>query len=77
MIEFLDGQWVSKWGHVGLRRFYVEALIYHEVGHHVDWYARRWSKANARAIESAADEYAMQRTATAVHVLNKIEKTMI
>lgn len=77
IIEYCDGQWTSKWGHAGLRKFYIEALIYHEVGHHVDWYSRRWSKANDRAVESAADEYAMQRTATAVHVLNKIEKTMI
>lgn len=76
VVEFEDGQWISKWGPSGLRKFYIEALIYHEVGHHVDWYRRHWSSANHRAIESAADEYAMQRTATAVHVLNRIEKTI-
>lgn len=76
LIEFHDGQWFSKWELSGLRKFYVEALIYHEVGHHVDWYVRFWSKANRKTVENAADEYAMQRTATAVHVLNKIEKTI-
>ena len=43
-----------------LRRFYLEHLLLHEVGHHVDWYNRHWSKANVRSTESAADAHAVE-----------------
>ena len=57
-----------------LRRFYIEYLLYHEIGHHVDWYYRHWSPANVRAIEDAADQYAFAHGAIAKHVINHIEK---
>ncbi|QEH32493.1 hypothetical protein OJF2_09700 [Aquisphaera giovannonii] len=41
-----------------LRRFVVEHLFCHELGHHVDWYRRRWSKANVRRVEEYADQFA-------------------
>lgn len=56
------GEWISSWDEPGLRGFYVEHLLLHEVGHHVDWYSRNWSKANRRVLESAANQYAFSRT---------------
>lgn len=57
-----------------LRRFYIEHLLYHEVGHHVDWYRRYWSRANLRQVEEAADQYAVQWSRTAKYVFNRLEK---
>lgn len=57
-----------------LRRFYIQHLLYHEVGHHIDWYTRHWSAANLSQVEEFADQYAIQKTATAMHVFNRLEK---
>lgn len=64
------GQWQSVWTLAGLRKFYLEGPILHEVGHHVDQYSRKWSKSNAKAVESFADDYAMQRTASTTHLFD-------
>ena len=56
-----------------LRSFYVQYLLYHEVGHHVDWYNRHWSKANGKVLEEFADQYAFQKTTTATRVLNLLK----
>ena len=56
-----DG-WHLKWNAAAVKDFCVEQLLYHEVGHHVDWYKRHWSKANSKAIEEFADQYAYERT---------------
>ncbi len=53
------GWWYVSFEKSDLRRYFVHVL-FHEVGHHVDWYRRRWSKANRRAAEEAADQYAMR-----------------
>ncbi len=45
-----------------LKNMYVEYLLFHEIGHHVDRYTRHWSKANQRQIEEVADQYAFART---------------
>lgn len=66
------GQWQSVWTLTGLRNFYLEGLIYHEVGHHVDQYSRKCSKANRKAVESFADDYAMQRTASTTHLFDTL-----
>jgi hypothetical protein len=54
------GKWYVHFAEASLRRFYVEHLFCHEVGHHVDWYNRHWSKANQRKTEEAADQYAVR-----------------
>ena len=54
--------WVSSWNLAGLKNFYIEHLLYHEIGHHVDRYHRRWSKANHREIEEVANQYAFSKT---------------
>ncbi len=56
------GEWISKWEESGLKDFYIEHLLFHEIGHHVDWYSRAWSKANRRSLEEAADQYAFSMT---------------
>ncbi len=57
-----ESQWISTWQESNLKDFYIEYLLFHEIGHHVDWYAHHWSKANNRVIEEAADQYAFSKT---------------
>ncbi len=64
-------EWVAKWDADSLRRFYVH-ILYHEVGHHIDWYTRHWSPANSKHLEEAAEQYAFAKTATARHVINRL-----
>lgn len=49
---FLDGE--------NLKKFYLEYLFLHEIGHHIDWYHRHWSKANFKQCEEYADQYALE-----------------
>jgi hypothetical protein len=67
-IEKIDQIWVSRWTLEGVRKFYVQKIIYHEVGHHIDWYNRSWSKANRNQVEEFANQYAIAMTANATHV---------
>ncbi len=69
-----DGKWCLYFGEDQLRHLCVEFLLYHEVGHHIDWYQRHWSKANSRQCEEFADQYAMERTKTATYVCNQLNK---
>ncbi len=71
-IERVKGIWVAKWNIDSLRSWYINTLLYHEVGHHVDWYNRHWSQANLKQVEEFADQYAIQKTATATHIINKM-----
>ncbi len=66
--------WFSEWDLDGLRKYYIQAILYHEVGHHIDWYYRHWSGPNQKAAEDYADQYAIAKTATATHVFNKLKK---
>lgn len=54
------GRWYVEFSKADLRRFYIEHLFCHEVGHHVDRYTRHWSTANSRRVEEFADQYAVQ-----------------
>jgi len=69
-----EGVWTACWSLSELRKYYINSLLYHEVGHHVDWYNRYWSSANVKQAEEFADQYAIQKTANATHVFNKLEK---
>jgi hypothetical protein len=62
ILSFVEGRWVSRWSEPGLGDFYIEHLLFHEIGHHVDWYNRHWSKANSRILEEAANQYAFSMT---------------
>jgi len=74
-IRKVGKSWILKWQLSKLRKFYINVLLYHEVGHHIDKYYREWSKANSKQVEEFADQYAIKKTATATHVFNKLEKT--
>lgn len=67
------GRWCVCFAEADLRRFYVEHIFCHEVGHHVDWYNRRWSKANARQMEEFADQYAVQCGPDATVVVSDVD----
>ena len=74
-LERVGKEWVSKWTLEAVRKFYIH-ILYHEIGHHVDWYYRDWSQANNKAVEEYAEQYAMVKTATATHVYNRMKKKM-
>ncbi len=38
-----------------LENWCLDHLVLHEVGHHLNWYRRYWSKANHRKVEAVAD----------------------
>ena len=59
------GWWYVEISLENLRLFYVQHLLYHEVGHHIDWYFRHWTPANLKACEEFADQYAFQKARTA------------
>ncbi len=66
------GAWVAQWELEGLRKYYIEVLLYHEVGHHIDRYYRHWSKANCKEIEEAANQYAFSKSSTATYVFDQL-----
>ena len=61
-LDFKNSVWVSHWEEAPLKNFYIEFLLFHEIGHHLDWYVRHWSKANRNILEEAADQYAFSKT---------------
>lgn len=73
-VSFLCGRWRANWELAELRKYFINNLLYHEVGHHINWYCRNWSKASSKQAEDYADQYAIQKTATATYVFNKLEK---
>jgi hypothetical protein len=61
-LQHADGGWYLHWNRESVKDYCVEQLLYHEIGHHVDWYKRHWSEANRKAVEEFADQYAYERT---------------
>jgi len=57
---FKKEKWYLRWSEQALKSFYLDHLLAHEIGHHVDWYVRHWSKANRKQLEDVADQYAAQ-----------------
>ncbi len=62
------GEWSLRWNEAQLRLFYLQHLLLHEVGHHVDYFTRHWSKANRKQVEEFADQYAVEWSAIATTV---------
>jgi hypothetical protein len=54
--------WYLQWTLEDAKRFCAERLLYREIGYHLDWYTRRWSKANCKAVDESAKQYAYERT---------------
>lgn len=73
-LQHRDDRWVSHWSMAGLKNFYLEYLLFHEIGHHVDRHLRHWSKANRRVLEEAANQYAFGKT-TKRSILFRAEDT--
>lgn len=70
-----DGAWRLRFEPRELKALFVEHLLFHEVGHHIDWFQRHWSAANIRECEEFANQYAMARSATATKVIDRLEGT--
>jgi len=66
--------WLAKPTVAQLRKLYIELLLYHEVGHHIELSSWRWSKANNKQAEEYANQYAIQKSATATHIFNRLAK---
>lgn len=62
LLENADRRWFLRWEPAAIKNFCVEQILYHEIGHHVDFQHRRWSKANRKAVEEFANQYAFERT---------------
>lgn len=57
-LERRNGKWYAKFTEDGARRFFLDDLILHEVGHHNDW--RDSSPANHKQEEEFAIQYAAE-----------------
>ena len=50
--------WFLQWTDETIRRYYLESLLLHEIGHSIDsFYKRYWSKATATKRENFANNY--------------------
>jgi len=53
-------QWYLKWTTEEIKKYYLEGLLLHEIGHHIDSiYKRYWSIAYSKKAEKFADNYAV------------------
>ena len=73
-VEKNGKNWVCRWELEAAREFFLKGILYHEVGHHIDWCFRHMSAANGRKAEDFADQYAMAKTVVATHVISKIDE---
>jgi len=54
------GIWYLQWTEEAIKRYYLESLLLHEIGHSIDsFYQRFWSKAAVRQNEIYANNYAL------------------
>jgi len=54
-----DGYWYLQWTEDLIKRYYLESLLLHEIGHSIDsFYTSFWSKASNRKKEVFANSYA-------------------
>ncbi|MFZ1703395.1 MAG: hypothetical protein WAT79_03560 [Saprospiraceae bacterium] len=52
--------WYLQWTTESYKKYNLEKLLLHEIGHCVDYiYERHWSKANLKQVEDFADNYAV------------------
>lgn len=52
------GFWYLQWSKEQIKRYYLENLLLHEIGHSIDsFYKKYWSKANEVKKENWADNY--------------------
>ncbi|MEL6713218.1 MAG: hypothetical protein AAFP86_05555, partial [Planctomycetota bacterium] len=65
-----EGSWWVEFDEEGLRGYWAYVLV-HEIGHHVDGLRNRWSRANRRAREEFADQFAIQHHALGTLVADR------
>jgi len=54
-----NGNWILAWTKEKIKKYYLEGLLLHEIGHQVDSFHKRyWSKNYKRRAEKFADNYA-------------------
>lgn len=58
-----SGTWSLRFDEEGIRRFYIQRILFHQLGLYVDFRKRHWSQANRRATEDFADQFAAQMSA--------------
>ena len=66
------GWWYVQFTEEALQRYCIHVL-YHEVGHHVDWFQRAWTAANVAVSEEAAEQYAVRFMKTGAEVLSRMD----
>jgi len=74
VVRKIGKEWFSEWDLEGLKKYYIQAILYQKVGYHIDWYYRHWSGPNRRASCDFADQYAIANTAAATHVFNRLKE---
>ncbi len=67
-----NGRWKISWNENAMRKFCIHVL-FHEVGHHVDYYRRRFSPGNDKSIEEFAEQYAFLKSANGTYIFNQLE----
>lgn len=67
------GLWSVSATEEQLQLFYIQVL-FHEVGHHIDWYNRHWSAANGKNTEEAANQYALEKSQESLDALEQIRE---
>ncbi|MEM7247608.1 MAG: hypothetical protein AAF533_19885 [Acidobacteriota bacterium] len=69
------GWWYAQHTTSTLRRFTIQHVLYHEVGHHVDRLSQRSrSRAKTHRTEEFADQFAILCRKTGTHVINRLER---
>ena len=67
------GAWSVSASEEQLQLFYINHLLFHEVGHHVDWLNRYFSRTNEKAAEDAANQYANEKSQEAIDALQGVQ----
>jgi hypothetical protein len=60
------------WTAESLESWCLDHLVPYEIGHHLDWYRRNWSKANRRQVEAAAGSYAARWSSIGVQTVDVV-----
>jgi hypothetical protein len=51
------GKWNLKWNATTVQDFYLHELLVREIGHHVDFQQKNWSKQNGMPVQYATQRY--------------------
>jgi hypothetical protein len=70
-----ENHWYAKLTGPNVRQYYAQHLLLHEFAHHIDWFNRYWSKANAKQTEDFANQYAVRWGSTTTEILNNLDSS--